>query len=120
MKMKNTNTDHIRAAIDLEGRCKHYYGEYDTISIKFKCCKKYYPCYKCHEDHEDHQIQLWDPKDFNRKAILCGVCKQELSINYYLHHNHCNNCQAVFNQNCSRHYHKYFNIVNGNRSGNCI
>lgn len=66
--------------IDTETRCRHYFTEEDIIAIKFKCCNKYYPCYKCHNEFEKHAIKRWSEPSFNEKAILCGVCKHELTI----------------------------------------
>jgi len=97
-------------AIDNEGRCKHYHGENDTTLLKFKCCNKYYPCYKCHSENEIHEVQLWKKEEFHKKAILCGVCKKELTINDYLHMETCKYCNITFNPNCSKHYIKYFDI----------
>ena len=56
----------------------------DIIAIKFKCCEKYYPCYQCHEETADHPAQIWNKDEWNIKAILCGVCKTELTINDYM------------------------------------
>lgn len=120
MRKKTKNIDIIGLAIDLEGRCKHYHEKNDTVSIKFKCCNKFYPCYKCHEENVNHHTQLWGKEEFHVKAILCGICKQELTIDFYLHNDRCNNCNAAFNLNCSRHYNKYFNTGEDNISNYCF
>src|SRR5690606_7090890 len=65
-------------------RCTHYHSQVDIIAIKFKCCKKYYPCYKCHQAAEIHTPQVWSVTEQDQKAILCGVCKHELTIAEYL------------------------------------
>ncbi len=96
--------------IDNETRCKHYHSERDVVAIKFRCCKKYYPCYLCHQEAEEHAIAVWDKKDFDQRAILCGVCKRELAIKEYLHAERCPHCQAAFNPGCSLHYHLYFEV----------
>ncbi|MEH6944850.1 CHY zinc finger protein [Bacillus sp. JJ722] len=96
--------------IDNENRCQHYSSKADVVSIKFKCCNKYYSCYKCHEKQNNHDVILWERNEFNQKAILCGVCKLELSISEYLAHKNCIHCGFNFNPNCTRHYHKYFKI----------
>lgn len=83
--------------IDTETRCRHYFTEEDIIAIKFKCCNKYYPCYKCHNEFEKHAIKRWSEPSFNEKAILCGVCKHELTINEYMMVERCPNCQSRFN-----------------------
>lgn len=33
------------AIIDDDTRCEHYHSELDIISIKFKCCLRFYPWY---------------------------------------------------------------------------
>lgn len=94
--------------IDDQGRCTHYSNKQDTISIKFKCCGEYYPCYKCHEENSNHKIQPWNKEDFDEKAIFCGVCKKELTIHEYMNSTNCNHCHTLFNPNCSKHFHIYF------------
>ena len=95
--------------IDDNTRCEHYHSAPDIIAIKFKCCDKYYPCYQCHKETVDHTSQTWSKNDLDTKAILCGVCKTELTINEYMQSgNHCQKCKSAFNPNCSKHYHLYF------------
>lgn len=95
--------------IDDKTRCEHYQSPVDIIAIKFKCCDKYYPCHQCHEETADHAAQVWDKDERDTKAILCGVCKTELTINEYMNSgNECPNCKSSFNPNCSKHYHLYF------------
>jgi uncharacterized CHY-type Zn-finger protein len=97
--------------IDDNTRCRHYHSPVDIIAIKFKCCNKYYPCYQCHEEEADHAAQTWDKNDWNAKAILCGVCKTELTIREYVESgNICPDCNAAFNPDCSKHYHLYFEV----------
>ncbi|MEB2280566.1 hypothetical protein LAV73_11215 [Lysinibacillus xylanilyticus] len=100
--------------IDHQGRCQHYFKKQDTISIKFKCCGEYYPCYKCHEENSNHKIQPWKKEDFHEKAIFCGVCKSELTIHDYVNHTNCKHCHTLFNPNCSKHFHIYFATNNNN------
>ncbi len=95
--------------VDDQTRCQHWHSELDVIAIKFKCCEKYYPCYSCHEETADHEPQVWPKAEFSSKAILCGVCGNELSIaDYQSSNNTCPNCKAAFNPGCSKHYHLYF------------
>ena len=95
--------------VDGETRCEHYHSLADVIAIKFKCCDRYYPCYQCHEETTDHAAQTWRKDEWGTKAVLCGVCKAELTVNEYMHSNdQCPNCGAAFNPNCSKHYHLYF------------
>ncbi|WP_163537555.1 CHY zinc finger protein [Gracilibacillus sp. YIM 98692] len=99
--------------VDHQTRCEHYHTKLDVIAIKFKCCQKYYPCYKCHQACEDHDIEVWKAAEFDEKAILCGVCGKEHTINEYLHTDRCIECKALFNEGCKNHYHLYF------EQGNC-
>jgi uncharacterized CHY-type Zn-finger protein len=95
--------------IDNETRCQHYQSDKDIIAIKMHCCNKYYACITCHNEKETHTTSVWPKENFNTAAILCGVCKTELSIeNYLAANNNCPNCQAAFNPKCSNHYHLYF------------
>ncbi|WP_291779370.1 CHY zinc finger protein [Cecembia sp.] len=99
-------------SVDKQTRCVHWHSELDVIAIKFKCCGKYYPCFSCHEEEADHDNQVWPESEFDQKAILCGVCGHELSIQEYMQaDNTCPNCEASFNPGCSNHYHLYFETV---------
>lgn len=97
--------------IDDNTRCVHYHSTLDVIAIRFKCCNKYYPCFQCHEETAGHTAEIWRKEEWNMKAIFCGLCKNEMTIEEYVNSgNHCPYCQASFNTNCSRHYHLYFEI----------
>lgn len=96
--------------VDNETRCTHYHTFLDVIAIKFKCCNKHYPCYQCHEEHETHPIKRWSEQEFDEKAIMCGVCKHEMSIQDYMMTELCPKCQAHFNSRCKFHYHLYFEL----------
>jgi len=97
--------------IDTETRCVHYNSPLDIIAIKFKCCNDYYPCYECHKAATNHELIKWEKNEFNQKAILCGKCSVELTIQEYMESNHrCPACQSAFNPGCSKHYDLYFNI----------
>lgn len=48
-------------------------------------------------------------EEWDAKAILCGHCQNELSINEYLNSgNVCQVCKANFNPGCAEHYDLYF------------
>jgi uncharacterized CHY-type Zn-finger protein len=97
--------------LDEQTRCTHYHSELDIIAIKFKCCNSYYPCFQCHEETTDHKPEIWEKTELHEKAILCGVCKCELTIFEYLNCNSkCPNCQSAFNPKCENHYHLYFDL----------
>jgi uncharacterized CHY-type Zn-finger protein len=96
-------------AIDNQTRCVHYHSPLDIIAIKFKCCNVYYPCYFCHAEEAGHAAVRWIKEEFNQKAILCGNCKNELTIEEYFKSNYqCPYCKADFNPKCSNHNHLYF------------
>ncbi|WP_083249198.1 CHY zinc finger protein [Bacillus solimangrovi] len=95
--------------IDDETRCKHYHTKEDIIAIKFYCCDTYYPCIKCHDECADHNHQVIPESKFNEEAILCGVCKSELTVDEYLNSKStCPRCSSAFNRGCENHYHLYF------------
>jgi len=97
--------------IDDITRCIHYHSPVDIIAIKFKCCDRYYPCYECHKETAGHEAQVWNKAEWNVKAIFCGICKTELTIQEYLRsENFCPTCKSPFNPNCSKHYHLYFEV----------
>ncbi|WP_096187186.1 CHY zinc finger protein [Evansella halocellulosilytica] len=97
--------------VDNETRCEHYKSEIDRIAIKFKCCHTYYPCYTCHEELADHPPERWKQDEFNEKAILCGACGTEITINEYMQaQSVCPHCQAAFNPKCASHFHLYFDV----------
>ena len=97
--------------IDDYTRCEHYNNEKDIIAIKFKCCYCYFACIHCHEETENHAPKIWLKTERETKAILCGSCKTELTINEYLAcESTCPNCTATFNPKCENHYHFYFEM----------
>lgn len=96
--------------IDSETRCVHYHGATDIIAIKFKCCGQYYPCYKCHDEHVTHERKQWGKDEFSEKAIFCGHCQSECTIDEYMKTQNCPHCTAPFNPNCQFHYDLYFDI----------
>ena len=96
---------------DTHTRCVHYHSPLDIIAIKFKCCGDYYPCYQCHEEEADHATQTWSKEEHSTKAILCGQCNHELTIEeYFTSGNQCSQCHSPFNPKCSGHYHLYFQM----------
>lgn len=79
--------------------CTHYHGETDVVAINFKCCGDYYPCYKCHDESVNDPRERWSKEIFSNKAILCGKCMTECSINEYMTHQRCLQCETNFNPN---------------------
>lgn len=95
--------------VDAQTRCSHYASPADVVGIKFACCESYYACYECHEAVADHSSAVWSRADFDEKAVLCGVCRTELTIRQYLDSEFaCPACDAAFNPGCRDHYHLYF------------
>jgi uncharacterized CHY-type Zn-finger protein len=96
---------------DTHTRCVHYHSQLDIIAIKFKCCSNYYPCYECHAEEAGHTAQIWSKDERTTKAILCGMCNYELTIEeYFTSGNQCTKCHSPFNPKCSGHYHLYFEM----------
>jgi len=89
--------------VDGQTRCVHYHSPLDIVAIRFFCCGKYYPCYQCHDEAEDHVRQVWPRRRFHAKAILCGVCRAELSIERYRTVDGCPECGSAFNPGCALH-----------------
>lgn len=98
--------------IDGLTRCSHYHSLLDIIAIKFPCCNRYYPCFDCHEECAAHRGETWPKSRWEEKAILCGACGTEHSINAYLKDpSRCPACKARFNPRCSLHHHLYFETM---------
>ncbi|HLR66585.1 CHY zinc finger protein [Virgibacillus alimentarius] len=99
----------VHGAIDEKTRCEHYQTKKDIIAIKFFCCDAYFPCYLCHQKYGCGKGAVWPKKEFGKKAVLCGSCKNELTIQAYRDcRNTCPYCEAQFNSGCLLHHHLYF------------
>jgi uncharacterized CHY-type Zn-finger protein len=108
MKQKNS-PNVLGIEVDDQARCKHYRSSRDIIAIRMKCCDEYYACKDCHEELAGHAAAVWASQEWDRKAILCGSCKAELTINEYLAcGSRCPHCQSSFNPGCKNHHHFYF------------
>lgn len=95
--------------VDPQTRCSHYQSALDVIAIKLQCCGEYYACKECHDALADHELAPWPRDEFDLKAVLCGVCGSELSIDAYLGcDNSCPACGAGFNPGCRHHHPFYF------------
>jgi uncharacterized CHY-type Zn-finger protein len=95
--------------LDAQTRCAHYGTALDIISIKMKCCGVYFACKECHEVLAGHPIETWPQPEWTQRAVLCGACGYEMSINEYRASSYrCPNCIAPFNPGCSKHYRFYF------------
>ncbi|TDL31552.1 hypothetical protein E2R51_14095 [Jeotgalibacillus sp. S-D1] len=101
--------------LDHNTRCIHYHSEKDIIAIKFYCCGQYYPCKSCHDEKGCGNHAVWPHSQFNEKAVLCGNCGTELTIQHYLScSSFCPDCSSPFNPGCSLHAHFYFDMSSGN------
>ena len=96
------------ATVDNQTRCVHYAGPTDVIAIKFYCCRVYYPCFQCHFEDAGHRALQWPKAEWGDKAILCGVCRGQLTVQNYLDVSSCPACGALFNDGCKLHHHLYF------------
>jgi uncharacterized CHY-type Zn-finger protein len=98
--------------VDDQARCVHWRGPDDVIAIRFPCCDRYYACFDCHEEVETHAAERWGSQTFDRAAVLCGVCRDELTITAYLASEFsCPSCGATFNPGCALHYDLYFDLA---------
>ncbi len=98
------------ATVDDQTRCAHYASPLDVVAIRFRCCGEYYPCHLCHEEAAGHPAERWPASEFDARAVLCGVCRHELTIAEYQAATACPHCGARFNPRCASHSHLYFDI----------
>lgn len=97
--------------VDAEGRCAHYGSALDVVSIRFRCCGRWYACHACHEALEGHERERWPPGELEERAVRCGACGRRLSIAAYLRaSSRCPRCGAAFNPGCARHHPLYFEV----------
>ena len=94
--------------VDEHTRCEHYSTELDIIAIRFACCDRYYPCHLCHSECADHPAEQWPRDQWDQPAILCGMCRSELTIETYKRVAACPECAAAFNPRCAAHSDLYF------------
>ncbi|MES2356937.1 MAG: CHY zinc finger protein [Gemmatimonadota bacterium] len=98
-------------SVDGKTRCAHYHSEVDVVAIKLHCCSEYYACKDCHDELADHGLVPWPRESFETRAVMCGACGVELTINMYLAcESRCPACGSAFNPACSKHHHFYFSI----------
>jgi len=97
------------ALVDDQTRCIHWSGPLDVVAMRFACCDAYWPCFKCHAAAE-HPPERWPRARFDEPAVLCGVCRDEMSVTEYLGVTACLACAAPFNPGCSLHHHLYFEV----------
>ncbi len=99
--------------VDEQTRCLHWRSALDVIAIKMKCCGIYYACKDCHEALSGHAIEVWPREEWGEPAVLCGVCKGEMTVAAYMESGYaCPACGVGFNPGCRLHYRFYFEDEN--------
>ena len=99
------------ASVNQQTQCAHYYSERDVVAVQFKCCDTFYACVHCHDELAGHKPLVWGKDERNTRAVLCGKCRNTMSIAEYLDcGNFCPFCGAAFNPGCARHYDCYFEL----------
>jgi uncharacterized CHY-type Zn-finger protein len=97
--------------VDAETRCAHYHSPRDIVAIRMKCCRAWYACKDCHEVLAGHAIARWPRAERDERAVLCGACGMEMSIQQYLQSaDACPACNTPFNPGCREHHHFYFEM----------
>lgn len=100
--------------MDANTRCIHYHGPCDIVAIRMRCCGVYYACKDCHEELAGHASEVWPCREWDRGAVVCGICGTEMSIQRYLASgDRCPACGSGFNPGCRSHRHFYFEEVSG-------
>jgi len=111
--MANLRPQVMGLDLDSQTRCAHYRSPLDIIAIKMKCCGAYFACRECHDALADHPGEVWPRAAWDQKAVLCGACGSELTIEQYMNcFNQCPHCASPFNPGCRNHYHFYFEPEN--------
>jgi uncharacterized CHY-type Zn-finger protein len=110
LDMVSTDNNEVRGVgLDSQSRCIHYKSELDIIAIRMMCCGQYFACKDCHAALVNHPPELWPRDRWQEHAVLCGVCRHELTISEYMAcENICPGCGSAFNPGCRNHYHFYF------------
>jgi uncharacterized CHY-type Zn-finger protein len=104
--------------LDEQTRCAHWRSPLDVIAIRMKCCGVYYACKDCHDALAGHAAEVWPQAEWDRPAVLCGVCGTEMTIRQYLGGgNSCPSCRAPFNPACRSHHQFYFESPEGTPKG---
>lgn len=98
----------VGETVDDQTRCIHYHLPEDVVAIQFHCCREFYPCFRCHADATDHVASVWPREQFHEHALLCGVCRETMSITDYQDATGCPSCGAPFNPGCLLHHGIYF------------
>ena len=92
-----------------ETQCADWNSDLDIIAIRFKCCGEWFSCFDCHKAEATHDASVWASDERDVKAVLCGKCGHQLTIEQYFNCGAvCPQCNGRFNPGCANHYHLYF------------
>ena len=92
-------------------QCLHWSSPRDIIAIRHACCGKFYACISCHDALEKHKSSVWSISQRDERAVLCGSCKHQLTVDEYLNCGSvCTKCGAGFNPGCKGHWGLYFEM----------
>lgn len=97
--------------VEVDGRtgCAHYRSALDIVALRLPCCGRWYACRECHDALAGHPAEVWPAARSGERAVLCGACRAELTVEEYLASGHrCPRCGAGFNPRCAGHRHLYF------------
>ncbi|KAF2001559.1 hypothetical protein P154DRAFT_432584, partial [Amniculicola lignicola CBS 123094] len=97
-------------------QCAHWHFDLDIIAIKHASCQKFDACISCHNASESahHVPEVWQKDQRDVKAVLCGVCKDLLSVSEYMAcGSRCPRCGKGFNSGRKGHWALYFEIGKG-------
>lgn len=95
--------------LDPQTRCAHWHSAFDVVAIQMRCCGQFYACRECHDELEDHPVEVWPRKEWDARAVLCGVCRATLTVREYIEGpSRCPGCGAGFNPGCKGHQGLYF------------
>jgi uncharacterized CHY-type Zn-finger protein len=109
VEIPNTSLEVRGVGLDAQARCVHYNSPLDIIAIRMRCCGIYYACKDCHDALADHPVEVWPIQEWDGRAVLCGACRNELTIAEYMASGYkCPACRSDFNPGCRGHYHFYF------------
>lgn len=97
--------------VDDASRCAHYHSPRDVVAIRMNCCGEWVACIRCHEACTDHAPEVWPRDAFDERAVRCGACGHEMTIQDYVDGPPaCPSCDHAFNPGCKNHYPLYFEM----------
>ncbi|CAB16256.1 helper of TIM Hot13 [Schizosaccharomyces pombe] len=94
--------------VDNETRCFHYHSKADVVALRCGQCEKFYACFQCHDELNTHPFLPWRKAKFHIPCVICGACKNSLTVEEYRSTVHCKYCNHPFNPKCKNHAGYYF------------